>query len=243
MFIAPVSNKTKTLQQIFTNIYTKNTWNSKESSSGTGSTLESTYKIRRVIPKLINEYKIGIFIDCPCGDLNWLSHIFDDINIYIGIDIVQEIIKKNKKKYEDKLFFTGNILNDDDDITQEIIQDPKQFLQNHTRYNKKFIQDTNSILFCRDLLVHFSYEDIIKFFNKIRNSKIDYILTTTFLNRKFRNISTGGWRPISLFEEPFAFPKPLHIINEECHEHYPIFIDKSLVLWKIKHIPSTSRMK
>jgi len=60
---------------------------------------------------------------------------------------------------------------------------------------------------------------------------------TTFLNRPFQDVNIGSWRPISFFDKPFSFPKPLELINEICTEVYPKYIDKSLGLWDVKDIP------
>lgn len=38
-------------------------------------------------------------IDAPCRDFNWMKEISKNTELYIWIDIVDEIIKTNKKKY------------------------------------------------------------------------------------------------------------------------------------------------
>jgi glycosyltransferase involved in cell wall biosynthesis len=99
----------------FTLYYKRNTFGSKESKSGEGSTLTQTEKIRPVLPRLFKDYGIEIMIDAPCGDFNWMRHVnMDNIKRYYGIDIVDDIIIKNKKKYgDDKFkFLCLDILND-----------------------------------------------------------------------------------------------------------------------------------
>lgn len=59
---------------------------------------------------------------------------------------------------------------------------------------------------------------------------------TTFINRPFIDIQTGHWRPISFFDAPFNFPQPLELINENCMEGFPKFLDKSLGLWKLEDL-------
>ena len=57
---------------------------------------------------------------------------------------------------------------------------------------------------------------------------------TTFLDRKFKDIKTGGWHTISFLDEPFNFPDPIELINEQCGVTH--FLDKSLALWKLKDL-------
>lgn len=194
----------------FENIYRNNWWNSKESISGTGSTLEITQTIRKYIPVIIKAYKINNFLDLPCGDFNWMKEIVDKITNYIGTDIVNDLILKNKEKYKYN-FINLNILKDE-------------------------LPPNIDLIFCRDLFVHFSLKDIKFSLQKIKKSGIKYILMTTFFNRKFNDIETGGWRPISFFDYPFNFPRPLQLINENCKEGYPKFKDKSLALWKLEDL-------
>ena len=194
----------------FENIYRNNWWSSKESISGTGSTLEITQTIRKYIPVIIKAYKINNFLDLPCGDFNWMKEIVDNIPNYIGADIVNDLILKNKEKYKYN-FINLNILQDE-------------------------LPSNIDLIFCRDLFVHFSLKDIKFSLQKIKKSGIKYILMTTFFNRKFNDIGTGGWRPISFFDYPFNFPRPLQLINENCKEGYPKFKDKSLALWKLEDL-------
>lgn len=203
----------KSIESTFSNIYLSNYWGSHESVSGEGSNLSQTYIIREKLPILLEKYRINTLLDIPCGDFNWLSQI--DLNCfqYIGGDIVYEIIKKNN------FFFSGN------KRTFKIIDITKDKLP------------SSDLLLCRDILVHFSYQDIFKTLQNIKKSEIQYLLTTNFYARNFnRNILTGGWRPINLTKPPFNFPKPLEIIIECCTEKNNDYYDKSLALWKINDL-------
>lgn len=171
----------------FNEIYQNNFWLG-ESRSGTGSTLDGTKNIRHHLPKLLEEFKITKLLDAPCGDFNWMSHVLKkkDIN-YLGADIVEDLIFKNKQKYEnDKIKFTKL------DIRLDELPD-------------------SDLMICRDCLFHFSYKDISQFFKNFLSSKIDYLLLTSHLNDKpkFKNedIVTGGFRLIDFFSEPFNFDK------------------------------------
>jgi hypothetical protein len=44
------------------------------------------------------------------------------------------------------------------------------------------------------------------------------------------------WRPINMQIDPFNFPKPLIIIDEQCSEGEGKFIDKSICIWSRKQL-------
>src|ERR1700760_3479215 len=93
------------------------------------------------------------------------------------------------------------------------------------------------LIFSRDCLVHFSYEDIFRALQHFQKSRSRYLLTTTFPKLQANTqIATGGWRPLNLQIHPFNFPPPLQIINEKCTEHGNRYADKSLGLWDLSKI-------
>ena len=97
------------------------------------------------------------------------------------------------------------------------------------------------LIFCRDCLVHFSFEEIFAAIRNFYDSGAEYLLTTTFPNRLSNyDIQTGDWRPLNFQLAPFNFPAPLRVINEHCTEGNGKFADKSLGLWKISDICKVS---
>jgi hypothetical protein len=201
------------MKHTFTNIYKKNTWASSESVSGTGSSISQTKTIIQELPKLIEQFNIKSLVDAPCGDLNWMKEIYRIVESYIGIDIVEEIIEQNKKKFQtDHVQF----------LTLDITKDPLP---------------KSDVILCRDCLVHFSFSDIFLALNNFKASGSKYLLTTTFTDRMCNaEIKTGGWRPLNLEIEPVYFPKPQFVINEKCTEGN--YSDKSLALWELDKILS-----
>jgi len=200
-----------TAEWVFTKIYQKNLFKGNESRSGPGSSLEQTEIIRKKLPDLINELKIQSMLDIPCGDFFWLKEV--DLNFiqYTGVDVVDDIISSNNKKYakQNRNFIKLDILEDD-------------------------LPKVNLVL-CRDLLVHFSFNDIKKAVNNIKKSQSKYLLTTSFPNLKQNNdIITGEWRRLNFQIPPFSFPNPMKYILEKCTEkNCP---DKSLLLYQIKDL-------
>ena len=200
----------KETAEVFTDIYKKNTWKSDESRSGTGSTLESTRVISSRLPEIIKELGIQSMLDLPCGDYHWIKEIDLSIEKYIGGDIVAELIQVNNEKYEKQgvSFKQLNLLSDE-------------------------LPDVD-LLFCRDCLVHLSFDDNSKAMANIKKSNIKYLMATTFPNvEQNDNIITGRWRKLNLEKAPFSFPKPLIIINEnnETNEHL-----KSMGIWRVADI-------
>ncbi len=207
------------IQSVFTHIYNTQAWPGKESHSGPGSTLKETAAIRKRIPALLREFNIKTLLDAPCGDFNWMQHVdLSYLDRYIGLDIVSDLIQKNKQNYENEthLFMCANI-----------VADPLPQVD---------------IILCRDCLVHLKFQDILKTLQNMKKSGSVYLLNTTFpqtkLNQDLNNRSLKKkvpWRPLNLQQPPFNFPEPLVLIKEEC-KHDKQYPDKSLGLWKIEDI-------
>lgn len=160
-----------------------------QSKSGVGSTLEGTQSFREWLPLMINKYGIKSIIDIPCGDWNWMSKVNLKGIKYHGMDIVEECIKDNRKKYSKRgiRFSQVDILNDDVDLSCDLI-------------------------ISRDFLFHLSIDSIHKVLEKFKNSGAKFLITTTFPNNIVANNSDlndeqkkSGWgyRNINLDIEPF----------------------------------------
>ena len=200
-------------EQRFGNIFKDNSWGGHDSVSGRGSDLDQTKHIIKEIPALFKDMGISTVLDVPCGDFNWMQHVDLSGIKYIGADIVEEIIKNNKNKYEkDNISFR----------------------------HMNLIEDTLpqvDLILTRDCLVHMSYGDIFKSLHNVCNSMSQYLLTTLFTDRQDNeDIITGEWRPLNLQIAPFSLPKPIRIINEKCTQKKSSYADKSLGLWKISDI-------
>lgn len=200
------------LKDVFSKIYTENHWKSKKSISGTGSDLEQTREVRTILEQIVAEYSITSILDIPCGDFNWIRLVKFPIGLqYFGADIVDELVEANIKKHE----MPGRVFQYAD-ITSSRLPNV-------------------DLVFCRDCLVHLSYEAIGQAIANLKRSGSKYLLTTTFPNYTNRDIVSGNWRPINLAAKPFTFPQPIHIFNEQCTEDER-YADKSLALWRIQEL-------
>lgn len=205
------------IQDRFELIYNENYWESDESRSGLGSEIKNTKEVLKALKKIIKEYNIRSIIDIPCGDFNWMSKMDMKKIDYKGYDIVRPVIIDNNKKFK-----KNNINFYNSDITT-------------SRLAK------GDLMFVRDCLVHFSFEDITKSIFRIKQSGSKYLMSTSFVNlEKNIDIYSADWRPINLEKDPFNFPKPIVTINEKCKEMNGIYADKSICLWDINKIPFLS---
>jgi len=183
----------------FSEIYKNNFWSSAESLSGSGSEITYTEPLREWLVSNIPKLMVKDFVDAPCGDFNWMKLVLPSIDVnYIGLDIVDSVINKNKSKYASSKidFRVANICEDE-------------------------IPDCD-IIMVRDCLFHLSYEDINNLLGNLARTNYKYLLTTTHkVENGFRNsnIITGDCRIIDLFNEPFNFDSD-HISDRV--DDYPV---------------------
>ena len=201
-------------KEIFTEIYKKNKWGDKDSYSGSGSNIKQTKNILKELPKVVRKYQINSILDLPCGDFYWMKE-YDFRNLdYVGADIVSDLVEQNIKNFSSKNIKFKNL----DLISNDLPH--------------------CDLLFCRDCLVHFSFDDIFRALKNIKRSKFKYFMTTNFLDTDSNiNIPTGAWRTINLCKPPFNFPDPIENIIENCTEADNKFSDKVLSIWMLKSIP------
>lgn len=203
------------LEERFARIYQTNLWFDAESRSGTGSSLESTARLRESLPPVLRGLNARRLLDVPCGDFNWMSHVDLSGIDYIGGDIVEAVIEANCERYESPA---------------------RQFRRLDLTSGPLPVAD---VILCRDCLVHFSFDNIIAAFRTMKASGARYLLTTTFLERQVnKDIVDGDWRPLNLTQSPFRLPTPLGVIIEECTEEGGAYSDKALAVWRVSDLPT-----
>jgi len=199
--------KLKGHKDIFTQIYKQNFWGSRESGSGPGSQINTTKKIRRMLPQIWKKYSIKTFLDIPCGDYNWMKEV-DKIGIeYIGADIVKHVIANNSKIYKAP------------NVSFKILDATKDNLPKV------------DMIFCKDCLQHLSYENVWKVLRNFKRSGSKYLLVTSYhLTLKNWDILDGDSRQLNLQKAPFNLPKPLLKILDISQ------IDKNMYLYKLNDL-------
>jgi SAM-dependent methyltransferase len=177
------------IKNVFTNIYLKNLWEMGQtnSKSGLGSSDIFTENIKKIIPDVIEKYEIKTMIDTSCGDWNWMKKIQESLNCnYIGIDVVDEIIEENKKKFSSEKF--------------EFISD--DFLS----YLKNCDDNSVDLILCRHTCEHLEREYIQDFLKEVKRVSKYLLLTTHKLadtNKELIKTETP-YRPINLNLPPYS---------------------------------------
>jgi len=204
----------RTREQIFTHHHEKNWWGDPESRSGSGATLRYTENIRREIPRLLEEFGVRSVLDAPCGDYAWMSEVGWDLDWYVGVDIVPELIERNRAAYE-----SAHVEFRVADITRDRM--PRA-----------------DLVLVRDCFVHMSHGDVAKALCTLRDSGSTFLLTTTYPGAVKRNwnIVSGWWRALDFQRPPFNFPPPERVIHEHNTEQYDKR-EKSLGLWRFSELP------
>lgn len=204
------------LKELFTKQYQLNLFKGRESKSGPGSDTEQTSTLKVKLINLIQDLNIQSIIDSPCGDFNWMKDVLKELNDieYLGVDIVDELIQENIKKYGN-MFIVGDLVNT--------------------------ILPKSELVICRDCLVHLSFTDTLKILQNFIKSDSKYFLMTTFTNDDRENVNYENcvnWYAINLQKGPFELPMPYRIINENCTECNNEYTDKSLGLWTKQQLES-----
>lgn len=197
-------------RRAFSRIYRRRTWHARESISGEGSDLSRTTVIRSRLVPLLRRFDIRSILDAGCGDFHWMREIPLDGVTYAGVDVVDEVIAHNRRRYQDpprRVFERMDVARDD-------------------------LPDADLVL-CRDCLVHMPLSHAVAAIQNFRRGGARYLLATTFDGTTVnRDAVMGDWRPLNLSLSPFDLGKPLLLLRErlDVAEHR----DKALGLWALK---------
>ena len=174
---------------VFSRIYNRNLWGDSESVSGGGSTLSVTAVFRAEFESWLREANIGVILDIPCGDFNWMRHVeFPDGLKYIGVDVVPELIARVSSQHSGThvSFRCGDILTDD-------------------------LPGSDAVL-CKDLFIHFPNVAIRQAILNVKKSGAQFLLATTFPStRKNVDIRFGSARRTNL---EFLLGPPVKLLRD-----------------------------
>ena len=201
------------MEAIFSAIHRGNLWGDPESVSGPGSGLQRTAKWRDGLAALLRRLGVRSLVDAPCGDFQWMRALALDLDDYVGVDIVTELIAHNTDAYAEP----GRRF-----VPLDFTRDP--------------LPRADAIL-CRDGLVHLSFVDIAE---ALRNfaSSARWLVATTFTTLDVNaDVETGGWRPLNLERPPFSFPPPIALLDERRLDDAGVSVHKHLGAWEIAGLP------
>ncbi len=192
---------------VFSTIYAENAWGDSESVSGGGSTKSATRAARQELPRLFEALGVRSLLDAPCGDFSWMSDVVSSLAFYIGIDIVPELIERNRRGHEtDRVQF----------FCADISADP--------------LPSADMIL-CRDCLIHLPSRLIHRSLRNFVDTNARFLaLTSDLAARSYHDIPVGSFRSIDLRRPPFSFPAPIAAIAEDSSG------DRQLCVWHISTI-------
>ena len=196
-------SKEKIRKNAFRHIYLSNHWQNyfkldlQKSRSGPGSNLNYTSDMSKELEKFFVEKNIKTILDIGCGDFIWMNLLLNkyyNYDKYLGLDIVDELIKNNNLKYSnDKISFK----------TFDLVKDeiPKGF----------------DIILIRDVFIHLKNEQIVNFLNLLKNLDIKFfgVTSTPSLKKNNELKAVGRYRDINIEIEPFNLKNFLHKIDEK----------------------------
>lgn len=199
----PESVRAEKVKKTFTDIWERNSWACEETRSGPGSCLSQTEILRAHLSYILISLNIRTFVDAGCGDLNWMQHISNQFDIYMGFDVTDACVESNRTKFASR--------------------------KNHFFATADLCSDTlpkADAIFCRDVLGHLSLPLATMALKKFKESGSRYLVATTFQTGKNTHIRTGSWQMIDLTAEPFNLPPPIIMLDEQLPGH-----QKSLGVW------------
>ena len=172
----------------------RNVWGG---TSGPGSAKHNTIQYRKLLQKIFDDDRFQSFVDFGCGDFQIMKLIQVPANkSYRGIDAVEYVIENNRKLYGVR----------------------------HPNYEFNQIKDLRllkrgsdllrgDMLIVKDVLIHFSNEDVAYFIDNILSNFKYSLITNDYTDDDNRNadIPTGKFRPIDLTYPPFNL-KHMHLL-------------------------------
>jgi hypothetical protein len=194
-------------RSVFAKAYFGNLWGNPESRSGSGSSIDSTDRIRRHLPGIFAQYGTRFLLDAPCGDFHWIGEVTGHLDRYLGVDIVPDLIEQNIRLYETSTvgFLQG-------DITVDPL--PRA-----------------DMILCRDCLIHLPTRLIVKTLRNFKCTHTPYLMLTNDRSApRYHDIPVGSFRNIDFTQPPFSFPVPQMSLNEDAGGK------RQLCLWRLEDL-------
>ena len=179
------------IRKRFSEIYTDNQWQCLETRSGSGSTLKSTESLRTDLQSMLQQLKVGILVDAGCGDLHWMSKLVSTLDVYLGFDVVDDMIANNRTMYGEH----------------------KNCFFNSGDFSHDILPRADAIL-CRNAMTHLPNQLISQTMRNFKRSGSRYLIATTFSDVENKDAKIGSWRRINLTAPPFSLPEPMELIQD-----------------------------
>lgn len=207
------------IRSAFTDHYRLQGWGGGETASGPGSTLARTASLREQLPALFPELGVRTVLDAGCGDFNWFRAMEAPLDLYIGTDVVEDLVADNQRRYGDERRTFLAL-----DVTRDALPEV-------------------DLILCRDCLVHLKHRQILAALENFAASGSRYLLATTFPSRSANvDAPLGGWRPVNLQLPPFGLPQPERLLVESGVEDER-YADKALGLWPLARLGTAGSVR
>mmetsp|Transcript_39107 Transcript_39107/g.83361 ORF Transcript_39107/g.83361 Transcript_39107/m.83361 type:complete len:262 (-) Transcript_39107:421-1206(-) len=235
--LGPVSSEAKALREaitaeeqstgVFAKIYNTGMWSPFDGpggGSGYGSAPTAAAGASRIIFHVVMMLNAHRVIDAPCGSMVWqgdlVTHLRKQIPdfAFLGIDIVPQVIARNRRVYAHQPFFQFAVA----DISDE-----------------KYVFPTGyDLIYCRDALMHLPNRLVHRALRNMACSDASNVLIGSANDRNTskranvnQDIHTGSWRPLALMLPPFNL-RPQHIYIEGAKDRR----SSSLYLFEVRHL-------
>ncbi len=207
------------MEAAFTKICKTKAWGC-EHPSGHGSLPEATLRERAALETIIDRCKIDGLIDAPCGQFSWIESIAKNVDYYMGIEIVEDLVRENERLHgKDCVFIQGNLV--------------ESFPKNLGDVQGK------TLIFCRDLTQHLSKESTFKVLGNFINSGDDFLAITNYhvgentetpewKNNICHSLDHGAFRKQNYLLAPYYLPEP--------EDKWHLKEDYYLYLYDITHL-------
>lgn len=95
------SDRTKSTQAVFTEVYARNDWGGQpgEFYSGDGSIAPLAQPYVELICNFVREHNVQTIVDLGCGDFRIGEQLAACADKYIGVDIVPQLIERNRRQF------------------------------------------------------------------------------------------------------------------------------------------------
>ena len=191
-------NFEKNYKYNFLRIYKYKIWKTDKNLSGTSSDLSVAKFYALKLRDFFISKKIKSIFDCGCGEFRFMDITLKGLKLkYIGGDLVNDILIKNRVNFPRHKFIKFDILKD---------KLPKV-----------------QLLHIRDFLFHFSFKDIYKALNNFCDSNIKFLLLTSHNSFILKNydIVTGDFRYLDFSKKPFYFKNEILKIKDFIFPYFP----------------------
>jgi hypothetical protein len=187
--VSPVSKEQIFAEkEAFEKVYRERLWGE---GSGIGSNPENALPFLKLLQSLLRDPKYKTIVDLGCGDWRLMETLqIPDNKLYIGYDLVENVIHNNKSKFAKK-----NI----------------QFIL--IRELREFESVRGDLLIVKDVLHHWPVRQIQYFLKSILpNFKYALIVNDFREDASNHNIDFAGFRPINLQTEPFHLDQNFKVL-------------------------------